>query len=363
MSRNHYIIPIFVAQEGCPHNCVFCNQHKITGEKNEIIDENYVRDTIEAYINTIDRENSILEVSFFGGTFTGIPIERQNSLLKVAKEYKDKGIIDYIHMSTRPDYINKDILDNLKKYSADIIELGVQSLDDEVLLKSGRGHSVEEVYKASKLIKEYGFTLGHQIMLGLPGDTFKKNIETVEKSLEMKPDIARIYPALVIKDTPMEYMLKKQIYEPYTLDEAIDVTKILYSMYDKEGVKVIRIGLQPTEEINENKDVISGPFHPAFRELVEGKIINEAIFSYIENNLEEKLEIYINDKDISKLYCNKKQFFNEFINEKKIKKIKVTQDKKLARGNIIIKKGINEERISIKEYMKNLSEEGKKSFV
>ncbi len=109
MSRNHYIIPIFVAQEGCPHNCVFCNQHKITGEKNEIIDENYVRDTIEAYINTIDRENSILEVSFFGGTFTGIPIERQNSLLKVAKEYKDKGIIDYIHMSTRPDYINKDI--------------------------------------------------------------------------------------------------------------------------------------------------------------------------------------------------------------------------------------------------------------
>jgi histone acetyltransferase (RNA polymerase elongator complex component) len=352
-----------VAQEGCPHNCVFCNQHKITGEKNEIIDENYVRDTIEAYINTIDRENSILEVSFFGGTFTGIPIERQNSLLKVAKEYKDKGIIDYIHMSTRPDYINKDILDNLKKYSADIIELGVQSLDDEVLLKSGRGHSVEEVYKASKLIKEYGFTLGHQIMLGLPGDTFKKNIETVEKSLEMKPDIARIYPALVIKDTPMEYMLKKQIYEPYTLDEAIDVTKILYSMYDKEGVKVIRIGLQPTEEINENKDVISGPFHPAFRELVEGKIINEAIFSYIENNLEEKLEIYINDKDISKLYCNKKQFFNEFINEKKIKKIKVTQDKKLARGNIVIKKGINEERISIKEYMKNLSEEGKKSFV
>ncbi|EJP6473311.1 radical SAM protein [Clostridium botulinum] len=363
MSKSHYIIPIFVAQEGCPHNCVFCNQHKITGEKDEIIDENYVRYTIEAYIKTIDRENSTLEVSFFGGTFTGIPIERQNSLLKVAKEYKDKGIIDYIHMSTRPDYIDKDILDNLKKYSADIIELGVQSLDDEVLLKSGRGHSVEEVYKASKLIKEYGFTLGHQIMLGLPGDTFKKDIETVEKSLEMKPDIARIYPALVIKDTPMEYMLKKETYKPYTLDEAIDVTKILYSMYDKEGVKVIRIGLQPTEEINENKDVISGPFHPAFRELVEGKIINEAIFSYIENNLEEKLEICINNKDISKLYCNKKQFFNEFINKKKVKKFKVIQDKKLARGNIVIKKGINEEYIFIKEYMKKLSKEGKKSFV
>ena len=363
MSKSHYIIPIFVAQEGCPHNCVFCNQHKITGEKDEIIDENYVRGTIEAYIKTIDRENSTLEVSFFGGTFTGIPIERQNSLLKVAKEYKDKGIIDYIHMSTRPDYIDKDILDNLKKYSADIIELGVQSLDDEVLLKSGRGHSVEEVYKASKLIKEYGFTLGHQIMLGLPGDTFKKDIETVEKSLEMKPDIARIYPALVIKDTPMEYMLKKETYKPYTLDEAIDVTKILYSMYDKEGVKVIRIGLQPTEEINKDKDVLAGPFHPAFRELVEGKIINEAIFSYVENNLEENLEIYINNKDISKLYCNKKQFFNESISKKNVKRFKVIQDETLGKGNIIIKKGENKKRIFIKEYMTKLSEKGKNLFM
>ncbi len=281
----------------------------------------------------------------------------------MAKEYKDKGQIDYIHMSTRPDYIDREILDNLKKYSADIIELGVQSLDEEVLLKSGRGHSLEEVYRASKLIKEYGFTLGHQIMLGLPGDTFKKDIETVEKSLKMKPDIARIYPALVIKDTPMEYMLRKGTYKPYTLDEAIDITKILYSMYDKEGIKVIRIGLQPTEEINENKDVISGPFHPAFRELVEGKIINEAIFSYVEDSLEESLEIYINNKDISKLYCNRKEFFNEFINKNKVKRFKVIQDETLGRGNIIIKKGENQEHIFIKEYMRKLSEEGKNLFI
>ncbi|WP_251860300.1 radical SAM protein [Clostridium sp. Marseille-Q2269] len=359
MSKNHYIIPIFVAQEGCPHNCVFCNQHKITGEKDEIIDEDYVRKTIEIYINTIKRENSILEVSFFGGTFTGIPIERQKSLLKVAKEYKDKGKIDYIHMSTRPDYINREILDNLKEYSADIIELGVQSLDKEVLLKSGRGHSIEDVEKASRLIKEYGFTLGHQIMLGLPQDTFKKDVETVIKSLDMKPDIARIYPSLVIKDTPMEYMLKKGTYTPYTLEEAIDISKILYSMYEKEGVNVIRIGLQPTEEINENKDVLAGPFHPAFRELVEGKIINEAIFSFKENQLKD-LEIHINNKDISKLYCNSKQFFNEFIHKNKIEKIKVIQHRELDRGSIIVKNGEDEKHISIKNYMSKLSQEGKK---
>ncbi|EJO5348207.1 radical SAM protein [Clostridium botulinum] len=360
MSKSHYIIPIFVAQEGCPHNCVFCNQHKITGEKGEIIDEDYVRETIETYIKTINRENSILEVSFFGGTFTGIPIERQRSLLKVAKEYKDQGKIDYIHMSTRPDYIDREILDNLKEYSADVIELGVQSLDEKVLLKSGRGHSIQQVYRASMLIKEYGFTLGHQIMLGLPGDTFKKDIETVVKSLEMKPDIARIYPSLVIKDTPMEEMLKKGTYKPYTLQQAIDISKILYSMYNKEGVKVIRIGLQPTEEINENKDVISGPFHPAFRELVEGKIINEAIFSNIENNSKQNLEIYINNKDISKLYCNRKQFFNEFILQYKVKSFKVIQDETLDRGNIIIKGDTYKKYVSIKKYMEELSFKGKK---
>ncbi len=266
-------------------------------------------------------------------------------------------------MSTRPDYIDREILDNLKEYSADIIELGVQSLDDEVLLKSGRGHSVEEVHRASKLIREYGFTLGHQIMLGLPGDTFKKDIETVAKSLEMEPDIARIYPALVIKDTPMEDMLKKGTYKPYTLDEAIDITMLLYSMYEEQDVKVIRIGLQPTEEINENKDVLGGPFHPAFRELVEGKIINEAIFSHVEDSSEENLEIYINNKDISKLYCNKKQFFNESINKKNVKRFKVIQDETLGRGNIIIKKGENKKHIFVKEYMTKLSEEGKNLFM
>lgn len=335
MSKSHYIIPIFVPNEGCPHKCVFCNQETITGSHNKV-DGDFVRKIIEEYLQTIRREDSIIEVSFFGGTFTAIPMEKQSELLQVAKEYKDKGIIDYIHMSTRPDYINERILDNLKKYSADIIELGVQSLDEKVLKASGRGHSVEDVYEASKLIKKYGFTLGHQIMLGLPYDTFKKDIETTKKVIENKPDICRIYPALVIKNTPMEKMYIKGDYKPYTLNEALDTAEVVYGMLVANRINVIRIGLQPTDEINLGGDLVSGPFHPAFRELVESKILNTMILSECLQNTSKEVLIKINNKDISKLYANKKKFFNDMKKQLKTTNIKVIQQDTIERNTVVV---------------------------
>ena len=171
MSKNHYIIPVFISHEGCPHQCVFCNQDKIAG----IYEETTAKDgekVIDDYLETI-KGNATIEVSFFGGTFTAIAESKQRELLGVAKKYKEDGLIDYIRLSTRPDAILPYILNYLKEYKVDIIELGVQSLDDEVLKLSGRGHSVKDVEIASRLIKEWGFTLGHQIMPGLPGDSFE----------------------------------------------------------------------------------------------------------------------------------------------------------------------------------------------
>ena len=216
MSKNYYIIPIFVPHAGCPHNCVFCNQDRITGVAEAVTAET-VRDTINDYLETIKNKSATIEVSFFGGTFTGIREEKQRELLEVAKSFKDEELIDKIRLSTRPDYIDDYILTYLKEYGVDIIELGVQSLDDDVLKKAGRGHSVNDVIEASKLIKEYKFVLGHQIMPGLPGDTFEKDINTTKASIEMQPDICRIYPSLVIKDTPMEKMYKCKEYVPYSL--------------------------------------------------------------------------------------------------------------------------------------------------
>jgi histone acetyltransferase (RNA polymerase elongator complex component) len=329
MSKNYYIIPIFVPHAGCPHNCVFCNQDRITGVSDDVTAQT-VRDTINDYLETIQNKSATIEVSFFGGTFTGIREEKQRELLNIAKEFKDKKLIKKIRLSTRPDYINDYILTYLKEYGVDIIELGVQSLDEDVLKKSGRGHNVLDVIEASKLIKKYNIVLGHQIMPGLPGDTFEKDIKTTKASIEMKPDICRIYPSLVIKDTPMEQMYTSDKYSPYSLEEAVNISKVMYEMYRKNEINVIRIGLQPTESINEGGDIVAGPFHPSFRELVEGSLLVDII---LENMKEEKNAcIHINSKDLSKLYANKKIYFNKLKDNNKF--IVVEQDDKIDRGHI-----------------------------
>jgi histone acetyltransferase (RNA polymerase elongator complex component) len=357
MSKEHYIIPIFVPHEGCPHNCVFCNQNTITGSQNRV-DSKFVRDTVEEYLKTINNNNAVIEISFFGGTFTAIDIEKQKELLQVAKEYKNNGKIKYIRLSTRPDYINSEILDNLKSFQVDIIELGVQSLDDNVLRRAGRGHSSKQVYEASKLIREYGFTLGHQIMPGLPGDDFIKDIDTVKKVIDMKPDICRIYPSLVIKNTPMEEMYLKNDYEPYTLQEAVKICKELYGMLVSQNIDVIRIGLQPTQEINTGKEVVAGPFHPAFRELIMGSIYSDIINENVPKNYIGSVTLEINSKDISKLYADKKYYFNEMNKQYKKCKFIVKQNDQVPREHLIINLNNCKKTVSIQSYLESMYKRG-----
>ncbi|MEW9094005.1 MAG: radical SAM protein [Clostridiaceae bacterium] len=357
MNKKHYIIPIFVPHEGCPHNCVFCNQNAITGNVIEV-DEKYAEDIINTYLNTIDGNNSIIEVSFFGGTFTAIDIDKQRKLLSVAKKYKNMGRIQYIRLSTRPDYIDNTILDNLKKYSVDIIELGVQSMDDEVLRHSGRGHTEEDVIRASQLIKEYGFTLGHQIMLGLPMDNFKKDIETTKKIISLRPELCRIYPSLVVKNTPMEIMYRDKTYIPYTLEEGVEISKIIYEMLLANGINVIRVGLQPTEEINVGKEIVEGPFHPAFRELVESSILNDMIYEFLLDKKAFSIKIAINNKSLSKLYSNKKQYYKDMLNKLELPTIKVIADESLDKDTLKIWLNEEEHSMSITTYIWQKYKEG-----
>lgn len=330
MSKNYYIIPVFISHQGCPHQCVFCNQDRIAGKYEEVFASD-VRKIIDEYLETINSKGATIEVSFFGGTFTAIDVNKQKELLEVAREYKQKGLIHKIRLSTRPDAILPYILGYLKEYKVDIIELGVQSLDDEVLRKAGRGHSVNDVVVASKLIKEAGFTLGHQIMPGLPGDSFDIDIETTKKSIEMKPDICRIYPSLVIKDTPMEDMYNRGNYVPYSLDEAVYISGEMLKLYNDAKIKVIRIGLQPTDTITTGKDIVDGPFHPAFRELVEGHLICETLNRKCPK--EKDIILEINEKDISKLYTNKKQYFKRFLANRE-GKVYVNTNNKVKKGRV-----------------------------
>ncbi len=271
MNKKMKIIPVFVPHIGCPNDCVFCNQKRITGKGTVLANAKYVSDIVEECISTIQKD-TYTELAFFGGSFTAIDIKLQEELLKVAKHYKDLGVIQSIRCSTRPDVINTEILELQKKYGMDIIELGIQCLDDDVLKISNRGHSRIHSVNASKLIKEYGFKLGHQIMPGLPGSTIEKDIKTCHDSIKMKPDMVRIYPTLIIKDTALVDMYKAGSYKPLTIEEAINVSAYMCSQYSINNIKVIRIGLQNTDTINETEDVVAGPFHPAFRQLVEEKI-------------------------------------------------------------------------------------------
>ena len=194
------IIPIFIPHAGCPHQCVFCNQKKISGQKTASAEA--VRQQIEKYLHWIKpgKEN---EAAFYGGSFTGLDMELQEELFKPVDKLLQEGIIGSVRLSTRPDYIDEERLALLKKHNVSTVELGVQSLDDSVLELAGRGHNAASVAKAVELLRAHGFKTGLQLMCGMPGQTAKSFMATVAESIALKPDMVRLYPLLVIKDTPV----------------------------------------------------------------------------------------------------------------------------------------------------------------
>ncbi|HFL2525466.1 TPA: elongator complex protein 3 [Clostridioides difficile] len=299
------IIPIFVPHKGCPHDCIFCNQKKITGVSTDVTSED-ARNIIEECLETIDKDADV-EIAFFGGSFTAIDIDIQKSLLSVAKEYVEKGLVKDIRMSTRPDCIDEDILSMLKEYKTSIIELGVQSLDEKVLLDSIRGHQSEIVYKSSKMIKNSGIKLGLQMMIGLPADTEEKCIFTAKKFVELKPDCVRVYPTLVVKDTGLEKLMEQNKYNPFTLEKSVNIVKKVLVLFYVNNINVIRVGLQATDDIQIGKAVLAGPYHPAFRELVEADMIKDYLeFVILQNKNIKQMLVKSNKKNISKIIGNKK---------------------------------------------------------
>lgn len=309
--KKQYIIPIFVPHLGCPNDCVFCNQKSISGQTKQITKED-VKNIIEEHLKYIN-ENVKTEVAFFGGSFTGIEEEKQIELLEAAYEYIKNKKIDSIRISTRPDYINREILKRLKKYKVKTIELGVQSANDYVLEKAGRGHTFEDVKKASKLIRFYGFNLGHQMMVGLPESTKLDDINTAKQLIKLKPKMVRIYPVLVIKNTKLEKDYNSGKYNPLTVVQAVEICKELVKIFANKKIDVIRIGLQPTDTIsnpqNKNSEVVAGPFHPAFRQLVESGMWYDVILTKIKKlNIKVKeVEVVVNPIDVNNVVGQKKE--------------------------------------------------------
>lgn len=341
--KKKYIIPIFVPHLGCPNDCTFCNQKKISGQKKNITKKD-VKNTIEYYLNNFKNPDKKVEVAFFGGSFTGIDIKVQEELLATAYEYIKMGKVDSIRISTRPDYIDQNILNLLKKYKVRTIELGVQSANDFILQKCKRGHSFEDVKKASKLIRKNKFVLGHQMMVGLPESNQKDEIETAKKLIKLKPKIVRIYPVLVIKDTKLAEEFANGEYTPNTLEQAVDTCSILLKMFNKRKIDVIRIGLQSTDEICNPKDegsqVVGGPYHPAFRQLVESRILYDEVSKKIGklNNKVKKVTVGVNNNCINNFVGHKRENINRI--------------KEIYNVDMVIQKDDNIENFKILEVIK-----------
>lgn len=261
------IIPIFVPHKGCPHQCSFCNQKHITGQIEEMTPKK-ADDIIRMYLKTIDTEKFRTEVAFYGGSFTAIERECQDSLLEVAYGYKRRGIIKGIRLSTRPDCIDRDILDKLKKYGVTEIELGVQSMNDDVLKFNERGHTSFDVSNAVSLIREYGFTLGLQQMTGLYMDSDDDDIYTAHRICGLKPDFVRIYPTLVFENTKLADYYREGKFRPLSVSHAVELCSKIKDVYDKNNIKIIRLGLLMSDD-EAKKNYIDGPYHPRFKELVE----------------------------------------------------------------------------------------------
>ena len=314
--KRKYIIPIFVPHLGCPNDCTFCNQRKISGQLKEVT-PNDVRETIDFYLSNFKEKDAKKEVAFYGGSFTGIDEKIQESLLNAVYDYiKDKKI-DSIRISTRPDYINKEILKRLKKYKVKTIELGVQSTNNYILEKCKRGHTYEDVIKASKLIKRYGFKLGHQMMIGLPESTETDDIQTAKDLIKLKPKIVRIYPVLVIKGTELEKEYKEGTYEPLTVSQAVERCKELCYLFGKKKINVIRIGLQNTDTIcapnNEGSEVVAGPYHETFRQLVESSIYYDTILEKIKkiNTKVKEVEVLVHPQNVNNVVGYKRENINK----------------------------------------------------
>lgn len=301
-----HIIPIFVPHWGCPHQCVFCNQKKITGTACPM-DAVQAKAIIEEALSWQTRAGE-REVAFYGGSFTAIPTAKQRELLAVATPLRRVGVIDGIRLSTRPDAIDSGVLNLLQEHMVTTIELGVQSMDDVVLEKANRGHTSADVVDAVGEIRKYPFQLGLQIMPGLPGEDYCSLIRTANAVRQLQPDFVRIYPTVVIADTPLANAYQEGLYQSLTLVEAVKRTAFLKLLFERAGIPVIRMGLQATDDMNQSDTVLAGPYHPAFGELVESELFRQMMVKVLDGVLMRGKTVIIHHhpSDASKVRGQKK---------------------------------------------------------
>ncbi len=327
------IIPIFLPYVGCRERCLFCNQKATATE----IPTSSVRTFIEASLIQFpqDREKEEKQIAFYGGSFTAMKREDQLCYLKEVRPFLSSGLIDSIRISTRPDALDEEILSLLKEYGVKTIELGVQSMIDEVLLLARRGHSVKDTISAVLRLKQLEFEVGIQLMIGLPGDTVDHFLRTLGQVIELKPDFLRIHPTLVLRGAPLENLWRAGRYVPLSLDETIQWLKRGLLKLEAASIPVARVGLQPTKDLE--RDFLAGPYHPALHQLIDS-----AIFFDMANHLlqiapnESQASFHCHPKEVSNLRGQRNQNILRLKEQFSLMNILIHERKELPRGCLVI---------------------------
>lgn len=299
----HTNVALFVPHEGCPNQCSFCNQRSISGSTKRL----NVKDIDEAVATALKTQAQGREIAFFGGSFTAIEREYMISLLRIAAKYIDNRSFTGIRISTRPDAVDEEICEILKKYKVSAVELGAQSMDDEVLSLNNRGHTAGDVVKASRLLKALGFELGLQMMTGLYGSDDNESIETARKIIELSPDTVRIYPTVVLRGTELARLYESGEYKPQTTEQAVKICSVVLEMFHEANIPVIRLGLHSGGNVMSG--YVAGAFHPSLGELCKGEIyLRRARQALMQAGIEKgKVKLFVKPEAISQMTGQKRR--------------------------------------------------------
>ena len=270
MTPARRILPLFIPHLGCPHACVFCDQKRITGAARPVT----TADVTES-LSSLPDETGGVELAFYGGSFTSLPAAQQSELLGAVQPAIADGRVSGIRISTRPDAISEEETELLRANHVQTVELGVQSMDDAVLRRCGRGHSAEDTRRSSALLRQCGFHLILQMMTGLPGSSEASDIATAKEIASLRPDGVRIYPTVILRGTELERMARSGEYREHTVADAVTLCARIVPIFDAAGIPVIRLGLNPTEELS-GGEAVGGAYHPALGELVRSRMLLES---------------------------------------------------------------------------------------
>ncbi|MDF1591024.1 MAG: radical SAM protein [Desulfobacterales bacterium] len=335
-TKKPFIIPVFLPHAGCPNRCVFCDQTAITGEKPSLPSAESLCEQVNSFVAYKNKTRKNVQIAFYGGNFLGLAEKNVRMLLEEAAAFVRAGKVDSIRFSTRPDTIDAVRLNWLKAFPISAIELGVQSMDDSVLTLSNRGHTAKNTQKAVELLKEKKYQIGLQLMLGLPGDNEARAVKSAQKTVDLSPDFVRIYPTVVLKNSPLARLFQRGEYQPLSLEAAVSLAKKFYRIFEARGIPVIRMGLQSSEELDAGTNILAGPYHPAFGQLVYADFFLDKARSLLQNlkNSPESISIQIHPRSLSRLQGIRNQNIMTLKKEFGLQSIAMVTDNSLAENEL-----------------------------